>query len=234
MGMIKGVSETGTEYAPNRQVTREEAAVILAQTFDVSYDLNVLPPYVDKDKISSWAKDAVTSLTKKGVLSLYGNQLQPKKAITRAELAVVLHKLLYGEPAPYDPPKKASRSNEMVEQRLIKAINSGLGSPYKYGGSSTKGFDCSGFTGFVYGQLGVDLPRDSRSQFSVGQKVGIKEMEKGDLIFFDTGGGQISHVGIYVGNNKMAHAPSSGGNTRIDDLDWYMKNYNIVGVKRVM
>jgi len=205
MGMIKGVSDT--EFSPEQTVSREEAAVILAHTFDVSYEkTNAL--FVDKQ--------------------------QAGKAITRAETAVILHKLLYGNPAPYDPPKKASRSNQMIEQRLIKAINAGLGAPYKYGGSSTKGFDCSGFTGFVYGQLGVDLPRDSRSQFRVGEKVSLSEMDKGDLIFFDTGGGQISHVGIYVGNNKMAHAPSSGGNTRIDDLEWYLSNYKVVGVKRVM
>ncbi|RKD21895.1 hypothetical protein BEP19_14735 [Ammoniphilus oxalaticus] len=128
----------------------------------------------------------------------------------------------------------ASRSSQMMDQRLTSAINSGLGVPYRYGGATMSGFDCSGYTSHVYSQLGVKLPRDSRSQYNVGQSVSMSEMEKGDLIFFDTGGGRITHVGIYVGNNRMAHAPSSGGKSRIDSLDWYKKNYRIAGVKRVL
>lgn len=233
MGMIKGISEK--EFAPNRQVTREEAAVILARTFDYSYKGGYSLPFTDKNNISDWSINSVKALTQKGVFALFQNQFQPKKAITRAEIAVILHHILYGVPAPYDPPKKmTSRSNELIDQRLNKVINSVLGVPYVYGGSTTKGFDCSGFTGYVYKQLGVDLPRDSRSQFTVGEKVSMSEMAKGDLIFFDTGGGSISHVGIYIGNNKMAHAASSQGEVQIDNLDWYVNNYKVVGVKRPM
>lgn len=233
MGLIKGISET--EFDPNRQITREEAAVILARTFDYSYKGLYSLPFGDKKNISAWAFNSVTALTQKGVFALFQNQFQPKKAITRAELAVILHHVLYGEPEPYDPPKKlASRSNELIDQRLNKVIHTVLGVPYVYGGTTTKGFDCSGFTGYVYKQLGVDLPRDSRSQFTVGEKVSLSEMAKGDLIFFDTGGGSISHVGIYVGNDKMAHAASSQSEVKIDNLEWYLKNYKVVGVKRPM
>lgn len=234
MGVIEGVGGQTTKFAPNQPVTRQEAAVLFARALNISHSVSSFPPYRDGAAVSPWARDAVASITKEGAFSLFGNQFQPQKALTRAEAAVILHKLIYGDPAPYEPPKMASRSNSMLDQRLTNAIQSGLGVPYRYGGTTTSGFDCSGYTRYVYKQLGVDLPRDSRSQFKVGTPVSLSNMEKGDLIFFDTGGGRITHVGIYVGNNQMAHAPSSGGKSRIDNLDWYLKNYRVAGVKRIL
>ncbi len=80
--------------------------------------------------------------------------------------------------------------------------------------------------------MGVDLPRTIRDQFKVGKTISKKNMMVGDLLFFDTGGGQISHVGIYMGDNKMAHAGTKG--VKIDKLDWYYKNYRVVGIKRIL
>lgn len=231
-GLVKGTSSN--QYSPERNVTREEAIVILARTFDSTFGGDYKLSYRDQKAISSWALSSVKGLTGRGHLELFKDRLEPKKAITRAEVAVILHRILYGEPEAYVAPKLASRSSELLDQRLTTAIQSVLGAPYKFGGTTPKGFDCSGFTSYVYAQLGIDLPRDSRSQFGVGTRVSLSEMTKGDLIFFDTGGGVISHIGIYIGNNRMAHATSSGGTVRVDDLDWYKKNYNIVGVKRVL
>lgn len=236
MGMIKGVSET--VFDPNRQLTKEAAAVILARTFHYPQSNQALG-FDDASQISPSAIEAIKSGVNKGVFKGTNGKFQPKKLITRAEVAVILHLTLFGEPAAYEPPPKpvnklASRSSDMLNQRLTKAVQSAMGVPYRFGGTSTKGFDCSGFTQYVFKQVGVDLPRDSRSQYSEGSAVSMKEMEKGDLIFFDTGGGEISHVGIYMGNNKMAHAPSSGGSTRVDSIDWYLENYKVVGVRRVI
>ncbi|MEW9669536.1 S-layer homology domain-containing protein [Ammoniphilus sp. 3BR4] len=229
-GLLKGVS--ASEFSPERNVTREEAVVILAKAFDLKGDNKL--PFRDQSAISSWAKDSVKGLVAQGHLAIFKDRLEPKKPITRAEVAVILHHILYGQPEPYVAPKMTSRSNDLIEQRMNKTIQSVLGVPYKYGGTTTKGFDCSGFTGYVFSQLGVDLPRDSRSQYGVGEKVSIDEMQKGDLIFFNTGGGAISHVSIYIGNNKIAHATSTGSSVRIDDMDWYLNNYKVVGVKRVL
>lgn len=231
-GIVKGTS--AKQYAPDRNVTREEAIVILAQTFDLTFKGDYKLSYRDQSAISSWAQTSVKGLVARGHLDLFKDRLEPKKAITRAEVAVILHQILYGEPEAYVAPKLASRSSELLDQRLNTAIQSVVGVPYKFGGTTPKGFDCSGFTSYVFNQLGVDLPRDSRSQFGVGTKVSYDSMEKGDLIFFDTGNGVISHVGIFIGNNRMAHATSTGSSVRIDSLDWYVKNYRVVGVKRVL
>jgi cell wall-associated NlpC family hydrolase len=103
----------------------------------------------------------------------------------------------------------------------IKKITSGLGMevareahkyigvPYKYGGRSPNGFDCSGLVWYIYKQHGVSLPDASYKQASSGVKVKRGDLVPGDLIFFQTNG-RIHHVGLYVGGNKMIHAPGMG------------------------
>jgi peptidoglycan DL-endopeptidase LytE len=127
----------------------------------------------------------------------------------------------------------SSRSGDMMKSRLIREAESLVGSPYRFGGTSPNGFDCSGFTSYVMGEVGVDLPRTSREQYSVGSTVSRDSLEPGDLLFFDTSGsGGINHVGIYLGNNKMAHAASR--DVTVSDLDWYFNHYDYLGAKRVL
>lgn len=108
-----------------------------------------------------------------------------------------------------------------------------IGVKYQYGGSTTKGFDCSGFTSYVMKQFDVDLHRSSRDQYKQGEKVKKSELRLGDLVFFNTSGKGVSHVGIYLSDNKFIHASTSDG-VRIDDLDarYYANRY--VGATRVM
>jgi cell wall-associated NlpC family hydrolase len=91
-----------------------------------------------------------------------------------------------------------------------------IGVPYRWAGSSpSTGFDCSGFTKYVYAQLGVYLPHSSRMQINSGTRVARADLQPGDLVFF---GSPIHHVGMYVGNNNYIHAPYTGANVRINAM----------------
>lgn len=107
-----------------------------------------------------------------------------------------------------------------------------IGSPYRMGGTTSAGFDCSGYTQLVYKNLGISLPRDSRSQWGVGTSVSKANLQPGDLVFFNTSGRGISHVAIYVGGGRMIGASSSKGiaNDSINDSYWGPR---YVGAKRV-
>jgi cell wall-associated NlpC family hydrolase len=91
-----------------------------------------------------------------------------------------------------------------------------IGVRYTWGGSSpSTGFDCSGFTSWVFSQVGVNLPRTSRAQIGAGQRVSRADLRPGDLVFFGT---PIHHVGIYVGGGQMIHSPTTGSTVRVAPL----------------
>lgn len=110
---------------------------------------------------------------------------------------------------------EGSTSSGNVRDGLIKEAEKHMGTPYKYGGVSPKGFDCSGFTQYVFGKNGVGLPRTASSQATSYEKIKIKDAQKGDLVFFGRNKNEISHVGIVYSNGedglKMIHASSSRG-----------------------
>ncbi|WP_080840886.1 C40 family peptidase [Cohnella massiliensis] len=112
------------------------------------------------------------------------------------------------------------------EPELNKAVNDVVGTPYKWGGTTVKGFDCSGFIRYIFDQFDTQLPRTSKSQAQVGTKVAKDELRPGDLVFFNTDGQGISHAGIYLGSGKFAHASSSKGVTisKLSD-SYYEKRY---------
>jgi cell wall-associated NlpC family hydrolase len=112
---------------------------------------------------------------------------------------------------------------------LVQTARSFIGIPYKWGGDSRReGFDCSGLTMTVYQLNGLDLPRTSRQQWVAGTPIGRRELARGDLVFFATSGGKrVSHVGIYVGQNRFIHAPGRGKVIRVASLSngYYRKRY---------
>lgn len=109
-----------------------------------------------------------------------------------------------------------------------------LGVPYVYGGMSPSGFDCSGFVGYIYSQFGYSLPRTSFDMASIGIPVSKDDLVSGDIVLFSTYSAGVSHVGIYVGDGKLIHAPKPGDVVRYDELDspYYSSRY--LGARRVI
>ena len=95
-----------------------------------------------------------------------------------------------------------------------------LGVAYRFGGTSPTGFDCSGFMQFIFRKsFSVNLPRTSAEQANVGIPVSRNELRPGDMVFFRTSGNRISHVGMYVGNDRFIHAPRTGKRIEITSLN---------------
>ncbi len=99
-------------------------------------------------------------------------------------------------------------------QRAVRLARNQLGVPYAWGGSSPSGFDCSGLVSWVYGSLGIPLPHNAAALYGVGRRVPLGSMRPGDLVFFRG----LGHVGIYIGNGRMIHAPQSGRDVEIEAL----------------
>jgi cell wall-associated NlpC family hydrolase len=107
------------------------------------------------------------------------------------------------------------------------------GTPYLDGGASPRGFDCSGFTQYVFAQYGVQLPRAVEDQYRAGSKVDPDNLSDGDLLFFATTSRQASHVGIVIGSDQFVHAPSSTGVVRVERLSANYWSQRFVGARRV-
>lgn len=121
--------------------------------------------------------------------------------------------------------ESSSQGTEIANKAL-----SYLGSPYVYGGTTTAGFDCSGFTQYIYSKFGISIGRSSSSQGGYGTAVSKSELEEGDLLLF---GSPINHVGIYIGEGKMVHAANATRGVVIDTINsgYYYTNY--VGARRL-
>ena len=118
---------------------------------------------------------------------------------------------------------------------LMRAISL-VGTPYRYGGNTPEtGFDCSGLVNYVYrDMLDLRLPRTSRDLAAwQGPRIAPERLAAADLVFFGSGG-NVSHVGIYVGEGRFVHAPSSGGTVRLDHLDGSYWRDHYSGSKRVL
>jgi peptidoglycan endopeptidase LytE len=108
-----------------------------------------------------------------------------------------------------------------------------LGIRYRFGGSSTRGIDCSSFVQQVFREMEISLPRTAREQFEVGNEVAPGDLQKGDLVFFRTYAHYPSHVGIYLGNSKMIHASSRDRRVVISTMDTPYYRSRFIGAKRI-
>ena len=131
--------------------------------------------------------------------------------------------------------KKAPAVNPSIAAKVINSAENKLGSTYVYGDTGKDGYDCSGLVYSIYNnELGISIPRSSVSQSTFGKQVSKSDLQEGDLVFFNTVGNGVSHVGIYVGDGKFIHASSGQGKVMTSSLDegYYQERY--VNATRVL
>ena len=121
-----------------------------------------------------------------------------------------------------------------LASKIINTAKKYIGVPYKWGGTTPKGFDCSGYVQYVFNAHGIELPRTSREQYSsAGYKVSKSNLQPGDLVFFNTNGKGVSHVGIYIGDGQFIHSGTTKGVVIADLFGAYWSNLYL-GARRVL
>lgn len=140
-----------------------------------------------------------------------------------------LYKTLIGR----DLPVSRGGVSVAAVKRLIQSSFQYIGTPYWFGGTTPRGFDCSGFTRYVFSNVGINLPRMADGQFDVGRPVSTERLQPGDLVFFETYEPGPSHVGIYLGNSQFISATSSRG-VAVADLFGSYWGERYIGARRVL
>ncbi|NIF40951.1 NlpC/P60 family protein [Burkholderia sp. Tr-862] len=165
------------------------------------------------DEVSSFNQNATNSTQIGSGSSLQQTSAQPSSGGAKSFLAGM-----------------AGKAGDVV----VGALNM-IGVRYRWGGNSPdSGLDCSGFVRYVFQDtLGMSLPRRAEEMSRVGEKVSMSNLKPGDLVFFNTMRRTFSHVGIYIGDNKFVHSPSTGSTIRVDDLDSGYWEKRFTGARRL-
>jgi cell wall-associated NlpC family hydrolase len=221
--------------APNEPITRAEATRILiriadpqqqAKDQDLTNDRLAIKDFY---RIPDTYQPYVLRAFANGWVSGYPDgEFKPEHHITRAEASVMLTKSLGDEAEEQVELVQAmakeirhqqEEQREALRESILEAATALLGTPYRYGGSTPAGFDCSGFVGYVLEQHGIDVPRSSAAMYRAVEQISFDELEPGDLVFFRGYQPGPSHVGIYVGDGEFIHAPSTGRTVSFDKID---------------
>jgi cell wall-associated NlpC family hydrolase len=133
---------------------------------------------------------------------------------------------------PSGPSSIAKASAEKASRAADVAVSM-VGKPYRYGGSTPRGFDCSGLVNYSYAQVGIKVSRETRTLRQQASPLRTTALRRGDLVFFDQEGKKYSHVGIYLGDGRFVHAPSSGGKVRTDSLEAEYWSRHFVEARRI-
>ena len=155
-----------------------------------------------------------------------------------AALALVLSACFQRATTPEPPAGTAAGGKESavpdpVRSRIVFTALQMVGVPYRYGGETPAGFDCSGLVQYVFARHGLTLPREVRDQYHLGHDVRLTDVKAGDLIFFETVSRGASHVGMAIGGDQFVHAPSSRGVVRVDRFSSSYWASRFVGARRL-
>jgi len=218
LGIVKGVGDG--EFAPDDAITRQEISVMLYRTLKVAkpkYNYSNVEEHIFEDcnTISSWAREAVNYLYGIEVINGVGDNEFDPKGNTSREQAIVLANRMHEKVLAAPVNLVASRAGTSRQQsgtslELAKLIAQEMGKPYQWGAEGPDSYDCSGLVYFIYDKLGISLPRVARDQAEVGTYVPKEKLSYGDLVFFARDGKNVHHVGIYIGDGMMVHAPQTG------------------------
>lgn len=135
--------------------------------------------------------------------------------------------------APQSPAVATERASTAQASRAVEVALSMVGRPYRYAGDTPAGFDCSGLVSYSYAQAGYKTPRETRSLRAQSILIRTTQLRRGDLLFFDEEGKKSSHVGLYLGDGRFVHAPSTGGKVRVDRLDAEHWRQHFVEARRI-
>ena len=152
----------------------------------------------------------------------FGDYRRKEDALKRAQslaAAGAIDVFYIVNPDQYAPAASRRYGDAQLRTRLVNTAQRYIGLPYRWGGESPEeGFDCSGLTMTVYRVNGLNLPRNSRQQYRAGSPIARHSLRPGDLVFFNTSGRGVSHVGIYTGGGEFIHAPKSGRTIQAESL----------------
>lgn len=155
-----------------------------------------------------------------------------RKALAPAALLIAASTLAACASAPPASPAAAGVP-DATANRAAEVALSMIGRPYRYGGSTPAGFDCSGLVSYSYARAGVRVSRETRTLRDTSSLIRASSLRRGDLVFFHQEGKKYSHVGIYLGDGRFVHAPSSGGKVRTDRLDSDYWRRHFVEARRI-
>jgi len=222
---------------PVRQPPEEASLPVIAFTIQVGAFSTVERASDYADRLASYGLDTYYFIDTDGLCKVRFERFETKAA-ARLRARTLQKRGLIDDFYVVQPRSAEQRRDgrERLRENLVQTARRFIGTPYRWGGASARsGFDCSGLTMTVYRLNGLELPRNSRSQFQTGQPVPREALQKGDLVFFATGKRRrVSHVGIYSGRGQFIHAPGKGKTIRTASLSSRYFQTHFAGARRYL